>query len=200
MFDIETEWVARNEYAFHLGGRHELQYNIGYEIVGGTTLFRHGVAFSLQRSQWVLDVVEVLLPKIVRFNEFITLYPHIYAHFAMWYWNEEGPSSEFPVTAITSELAAPETFIMIGRRSASPPIDLDAVLRDFDELLPLYEYVESSDTTAFPSLSNVIRFLVYTSFPGTALRLAGRRVRARRSAPSISNFDTMRSKPSSTIS
>jgi hypothetical protein len=161
LFDLETEWVARNEYAFHLGGRHELQYNIGYEIVGGIKLFRHGVAFSLQRSQWVLDVVEVLLPKISRFNEFISLHPHIYAHLTMWYWNVDGPSSEFPVTAITPDLAAPETFIMVGRRTASPPIDLEMVLRDFDQLLPLYEYVESSDTTAFPSVNNSISGLYF---------------------------------------
>jgi hypothetical protein len=161
LFDLDTEWVARNEYAYHLGGRSELQYNIGYEVIDGKKMFRYGVAFSLQRSQWALDVVDVLLPKISRYNEFVALHPHTYAHLSMWYWNDKGPSSVFPVTGITPNLAVPETFIMIGRRTSSPPIDLDAVLRDFDELLPLYKYVENSDTTAFPSLDNSISRLYF---------------------------------------
>jgi hypothetical protein len=137
-----------------------LQYNIGFEIIDGTKLFRHGVAFSLQRSQWVRDVVEVLLPKISRYNEFIALYPNRFAHFSMWYWTDEGVSSVFPVTGITSNLAVPESFIMIGKRTTLP-IDLDVVLKDFDELLPLYEFVESSNTTMFPSVNSSISGLYF---------------------------------------
>src|SRR4030067_3584132 len=39
------------DYAFHDGGRHELQFNIGAEEIEGREVFRYGVAFSLETSR-----------------------------------------------------------------------------------------------------------------------------------------------------
>ncbi|HET7460711.1 MAG TPA: hypothetical protein VFJ82_05670 [Longimicrobium sp.] len=161
LFDLDTEWVARDEYAYHLGGRQELQYNVGYEEVDGVKVFRHGVAFSLEKSQRALDVVENLLPKISRFNEFVAIHPDKYRHLTMWYWSNKRWGGEFPLTRITADLAAPENFIMIGRRTSSPLVDVDLVLRDFDELLPLYQFVESSGRAVFPSVDRSISGLYF---------------------------------------
>src|ERR1700754_2452274 len=55
----------RSGYAFHKGGRRELQFNVGFEEDGA--YFRYGVAFSLEPSRDLSDPVEVLAPKIQRF-------------------------------------------------------------------------------------------------------------------------------------
>ena len=54
-------------YAFHVGGRKELQFNIGHENHNDGEMIRYGVAFSLELSQ-TLPRVEPLFPKIRRFN------------------------------------------------------------------------------------------------------------------------------------
>jgi hypothetical protein len=41
------------------------------------------------------------------------------------------------------ELVRPGPFVFLGKRSPAAQIDYDQILRDFDRLLPLYEYVES---------------------------------------------------------
>jgi len=48
-----SEW-----WAFHHGGRKELQFNIGFEEEG----FRYGLALSLEASQTVPDIT-ILFPK-----------------------------------------------------------------------------------------------------------------------------------------
>src|SRR4051812_955450 len=52
-------------WAFHLGGRRELQFNIGFEGTGRAEIFRYGVAFSFERSQTLPDVT-ALVPKVSR--------------------------------------------------------------------------------------------------------------------------------------
>jgi hypothetical protein len=160
IFDVNAEWTEKGEYAYHYGGRHEFQFNVGFEVFDGQRIFRHGIAFSLERSQWVHDVVEVLLPKIKRFNEFLHHHPHRYSDLAMWYWRGGKRSPEFPPSQITPEIAQSETFIMLGRRTDSPPLDLDLILNDFDRLLPVYRFVESLGSE-FPSLDNPITGLYF---------------------------------------
>lgn len=65
-------------WAFHWGGRRELQFNIGF---WDSTHFRHGVAFSLAESREYKgdELMEVLLPKMKRFNQFVRLDPRIFA-------------------------------------------------------------------------------------------------------------------------
>ncbi len=62
------------DYAFHFGGLTELQFNVGFEPVNGTTVFRYGVAFSLQTTR-ELPEIGPLIPKIAKFNEYFRIYP-----------------------------------------------------------------------------------------------------------------------------
>jgi hypothetical protein len=57
-------------YAYHHGGRKELQFNIGFDRGG---MFRHGVAFSFEPSQTLPRPEEQLLPSVRRFNEYLEL-------------------------------------------------------------------------------------------------------------------------------
>ncbi len=55
--DIFTSQTTHDEWAFHHGGRSELQFNIGMEQISGTPELRHGVAFSFETSR-TLPMIE----------------------------------------------------------------------------------------------------------------------------------------------
>lgn len=136
--------TIREGYAFHAGGRNELQYNIGEEQRDDVEMIRYGVAFSLQLSR-TLPTLDPLLPKIVRFNDYVIGHLENFSGFVMWHYedNKEHPSEDRPVGPITDALVKQDTFIMLGRIIADDQVNtLDIILADFDRLLPLYVYVE----------------------------------------------------------
>ena len=59
----------KNNYAYHSGGRKEMQVNIGFEP--DREEFRAGFAFSIEPSRSLTEPVEIFKPKIKRFNEFL---------------------------------------------------------------------------------------------------------------------------------
>ena len=139
--------TVRDNYAFHYGGRTELQFNIGFEP--GDQL-RHGVAFSLELSQ-TLPAIEPLIPKIQRYNEFLTLHPHEFADMVMWHWDgDRRIESEYSPSPIAPHLIRPGVFIFLGKLQPSNALDYDLILDDFDRLLVLYRFVEGS--ALFPEL------------------------------------------------
>ena len=137
-------------YAFHFGGRKELQFNVGFDSANDGEMFRHGVAFSLERSQTLPDI-DVLLPKIQKFNEFMRRYPHEFAGLSMWHYDEKGRSSNYPPIQIPSSLFRPDVFIFLGRLQQPDRIDYELILDDFDGLLPLYLFVEGK--SGYPSVA-----------------------------------------------
>lgn len=134
-------------YAFHHGGRSELQYNIGFDASGGEEL-RHGVAFSLDPSQTLPDI-DFLRPNIAKFNEYIAQFAQRFADMRMWHYEYDSDERDyirsenyFPCQ-IPSSLIVERNFIFAGWITAIKQIDCDQILADFDRLLPLYRYVES---------------------------------------------------------
>jgi len=69
--DIFTSSTTFPKYAFHFGGRPELQFNIAWDDVSGDEQLRHGVAFSFEPNRNLPNPVEVLSPKVRRFNKFM---------------------------------------------------------------------------------------------------------------------------------
>ncbi len=136
------------KYVFHVGGLSELQFNLGFEDVGGEEVFRHGVAFSLQTTR-DLPTIDPLIPKIMRFNEYLRLYPEAFAGLEMWHWSGDERSNNYPVAAIPDAQVNEGTFIFIGRLQPANAIHVGAIINDFDRLLPLYEFVEG--TAFFPA-------------------------------------------------
>lgn len=135
------------KYAFHSGarGKDEIQFNIGEEREeNGTIFIRHGIAFSLQLSR-TLTSIDNLIPKISRFNEYITRHSEDFASYRMWHWNSEGRSKDNYPSPIPSELVTEGTFIFFGKRVPKPEVDIRAILSDFSQLLQIYEFVESKD-------------------------------------------------------
>jgi hypothetical protein len=152
-------------YAFHVGGLTELQFNVGFEDIKGTAEFRHGVAFSLQTTR-VMPEIDPLVPKIARFNEYFRIYPDAFEGLSMWHWLGGERSDNYPVAAIPDELVRAGMFIFIGAVQSADAVDVDWILDDFDRLLPLYRYVES--TESFPKIAPSNKGFVWS--PGNKAR------------------------------
>ena len=125
-----------NDWAFHFGGRTELQYNIGIEKEG----LRVGVAFSLEPS-FSLPDVSILFPKILKFNRYLKKNVEKFNNYKMWHWGTSGRSSISNVYEINNDLMVVHNFIFIGKICKS--VNYDEILKIFDDFLNLYTYVES---------------------------------------------------------
>lgn len=133
---------SKEEWAFHFGGRKELQFNIGIE----EECLRYGVALSLESSRTLPDIT-LLYPKARRLNQFIRQHPDFFSEYSMWQWTKEGRSKNGPVTQVADNLLRPNTFIFIGKLQDVEHIDYEAILTTFDELLKPYVYVEKTAET-----------------------------------------------------
>ncbi|MBR1029396.1 hypothetical protein [Bradyrhizobium liaoningense] len=129
-------------WAFHHGGRSELQFNIGLEDNTGKQQLRHGVAFSFELSQ-ALPSIDVLVPKARSFGEYLQLYPDLYADMRMWDYRDGVRGSDHPPGPVAPELVRPGCFVFLGKRQPTDAIEYSMILADFDRLLPLYRFVES---------------------------------------------------------
>lgn len=100
-------------WAFHYGGRTELQFNIGFDRSDGDEL-RHGVAFSFETSQTLPDIAP-LRAKAAFFNEYLRLNPEEFAHLQMWYWDENGERSEDMLPAqVSTDIIREGVFLFMG--------------------------------------------------------------------------------------
>jgi hypothetical protein len=169
LFDTRTTF---DTYAFHYGGRRELQFNVGLENIDGTSYLRHGVAFSLEPIRTLPAHSDYLEPKIERFNEFLRIHPDEYQDLRMWTWGyphrSDNRSSNYPPTAIPADLITHRVFIFLGTLRKIDNVDIELILNDFDRLLPLYEYVEG--TAIFPALTNTKS--PFNFRPGCPVRLS----------------------------
>lgn len=131
------------DWAFHLGGRGELQFNVGLdEMPDGRRAFRAGVAFSLETSRSLPDIAR-LEPKIAWFNAWMRDHPEAFPDLAMWSFRDHMRSTDQPVGPIPQPLIETGTFIFVGDRQPLSEADPHLALRAMDRLLPLWDWVES---------------------------------------------------------
>jgi hypothetical protein len=142
---FETDWGG---YAFHHGGRTELQFNIG--VYNEDKNCRYGVGFSFARGQTLQDP-DSLRPKVVRFNEWVETAGDLLQGFRMYHYDEDGRSPERLPSSISLELLAAGAFVFLGKRVSQSKLDLARILRDFDVLYPLYQFVESNSEPILPA-------------------------------------------------
>ncbi len=134
-----TDKTTFKDWAFHHGGRTELQFNIGH--AGGGDL-RYGVAFSFQLNM-TLKSIDILVPKVKLFNDFIGTNADGFSDMRMWHYRDSLRSIDSVPGEIASALVSEGIFVFLGNRQSAVDIDYEAILVDFDRLLPLYRYVES---------------------------------------------------------
>ena len=122
-----------------------MQFNIGFENISGTPELRHGVAFSFEPSQTIPDIAP-LRPKVRFFNEYLNLYPELFADMLMWDAKAEKRSADRVPGPIPAELVSQDVFVFFGKRQPLTDLNYETILYDFDRLIPLYRYVESGGT------------------------------------------------------
>ena len=142
---FRSQMVER--YAFHDGGRTELQFNIGVEMRENERCWRHGVAFSFERSQTLPDPNR-LQPNVRRFNEWVRTNGDMLGGFRMWHWNKTIRSPERSPGEIFQDSIDTQAFVFLGTMVPEAQVDVKKILEDFDRLYDLYEYVESEPKMA----------------------------------------------------
>lgn len=146
--------TPRAGYAFHKGGREELQFNIGFEDDG--EYFRYGVAFSLEPGRDLPDPVGVLRPKIDRFNRVFNRFPELAALKVWRHDDDEGRSPSEPIRAIPDAWVRSGVFVFLGERIPVPRGGISASMiaraaQVLVMLLPLYRAVEDQAAPAAPA-------------------------------------------------
>lgn len=140
LFDQRTVF---EEWGWHYGGRKELQFNIGIE---GDNL-RYGVAFSLECSQ-SLPSIDVLIPKIALFNEYLAEYGEQFTDLRMWHY-QDGRSNDYMPSSIPQELVREGVFIFLGGKQNKNCVNYPLVLETLDRLLPLYLFTEQAGNQVY---------------------------------------------------
>lgn len=125
------------EWAFHFGGRKEMQFNIGFE----GEFLRYGLAFSFELSRSFLDI-GVLKDSVIRYNSFVTQNQRYFDGFLMWHYAPD-KSDEYYPTIIADELFSFNNFIFIGKKQNSSSINYNEIVNTFNYLLTLYKFVEN---------------------------------------------------------
>lgn len=158
---FRSSTISDDGWAFHYGGRGELQYNIGFEEKGKQ--FRYGIAFSLEPSQSLTDV-SVLYPKILKLNCIIREQSEFFKDYSMWWWYDKSERSKTcQVKEIPAELTAEHHFIFIGKTQDSKNIDYNEILSTFDDLLNIYIEVESENGALIQKSKSTIEFIFNSS-------------------------------------
>jgi hypothetical protein len=144
---IFTKSTIKPTYAFHDGGRRELQFNIGLEDGKSGRYWRHGVAFSFETSITLPNPAD-LLPKVHHFNDWLSKHADELSGFKMWHEASGEVSKDRTPGAIPDELVRPGVFVFLGRRVPEEKVDVVKILEDLDRLFPLYIHVESDPDLA----------------------------------------------------
>jgi hypothetical protein len=138
--EIFSSQTINDSYAFHSGGRQEIQFNIGFDGDRDEWL-RYGLAFSFEPSQTLPDPM-VLKPKVLKLNEYIRENQSELEDLRFWYYFEHQRSATLPVTPVPENLIRIHTFLFWGKMSPRDAIQPQEVLFLFDRLLDIYEFVE----------------------------------------------------------
>ncbi|RPD85204.1 hypothetical protein [Luteimonas sp. 100069] len=154
----------RNGYAYHRGGRKELQFNVGFE---DERYFRYGVAFSLQGGPDRIDPVATLAPRIDEFNEAVEDFADL-AGLAVWAYRGDDRIHDGPFGRVPDVLVRFGNFIFIGCRAEVGSTGVtDEILKDaarvLEELFPLYLRVEGAAQVGVMPSSDWVARLAYNS-------------------------------------
>ncbi len=168
--EIFSSQTTKDDWAFHHGGRSELQFNV--REISAQRGFRFGVAFSFKSSRTLPAPLNVLTPKVKLFNDYMALNAEHFADMRMWHHDEgaNAPSEDYMPGAIPWEWVKEGVFIFLGKRQHLDSIDYEAILSDLDRLLPLYSYVESGGTSQPVTVPVAAPF---TFRPGCSVKASG---------------------------
>ncbi len=145
IFTAHTIFDTTDTYAFHHGGRDEIQFNFGVDYPDGNNFTRYAICFSLESSRSLQNPVDDLEPFRKKFNECFELYPELFEGTEMWYYQNNNRFGNFSPRKIPDNWFKINTFIAIGNIieksiDALDEVDLLKILAGFDRLMPIYQY------------------------------------------------------------
>lgn len=156
-YNLFPDEPINENWTFHIGGRTELQFNIGNEDEG----LRFGFAFSLEPSR-SLPEPAVLYPKIRKLNYIILSKPYLFDDYKMWIWNNGERTDIFDVRSISEQDISVGNFIFIGKIQKT--YDLPEIMETFDAMFPVYKEVEFENLKeSRESIKNENRFVFLDS-------------------------------------
>lgn len=157
IFTTATIRGGEDKWAFHYGGRDEMQFNIGEEYIGKKTFTRFALCFSLEASRSLTNPVEDLEPFKESFNLCFEEHPQLFEGFEMWYSRDSVRNGNYPPQVISDEWFQEGTFISFGKLIEKPiselnERDLKEILTGFDKLLPIYQKTVLERATTTPKV------------------------------------------------
>lgn len=125
-----------DEWAFHDGGRSEIQYNIGLD----NDHIRYGLAFSLEPSQ-TLPNPSILFRRVHQLNYLIDEKPELFDGLSLWSWYN-GERTNYPDMCIPQRVITNNSFIFLGKECLPEFVDVNEILQTFDRMLEIYVRIE----------------------------------------------------------
>ena len=140
---------AKENYAFHSGGRKELQFNIGEEEGWNQgPIFRYGLAMSLHQDNSQHNPESEFLPVAKRFNDLLREQPKLFDGYHLWYYNAHRFVEFFEqVQPVIRPIFKAHHFIFIGKYflkgiAEIAQAHIETMLDAFDEMMEIYQRVQ----------------------------------------------------------
>ena len=135
----------KDKYAFHHGGRREMQFNIGLEKYGNKLSTRFALCISLEGGINLKNPVQELDKFRIRFNQLFLLKPELFRGFKLWFHENNKLKKIVNPQSIPISWFKKGNFIALGDFIQKPfdklnDKDFDKILEGFDKLLPIYKY------------------------------------------------------------
>jgi hypothetical protein len=142
-YDPQKAPESQYPYIFHVGGRDELQFNIGVDRFGDLENLRVGVAFSFAPSQSYPDI-EPLLKKVQLFNDYIREHGDDFSDMWMWHYSNGKRSEKRQPGPISPNMAQVNNFVFMGNLFNYKSPNYDFIMNTLDRLFPIWKFVEEN--------------------------------------------------------
>ena len=128
--------VHKDRWAIHVGGRTELQFNIGREAKLREGDLRYGVAFSFETSR-SLPTIDPLRPKVRLFNDYLRDFGDDLSGLLMWHHGRADENIPTNPAPICDEVIAEGVFVFMGSiGSSEKPLSIAKLNRARSRGLP----------------------------------------------------------------
>lgn len=145
--NLFSKRTTHDNYAYHDGGRSELQFNFGMD---SPTVFRYGIGISLQKDRSLPNPIGSMSGRIRKINELVAAKPDLLHGLQMWRNYGTGKGAPREAGRIPDHWITKDSFIFIGERKETSARRYNPSERDiakiaalFERLYPIYISVEN---------------------------------------------------------
>ena len=143
IFQFDRHENQDKDYAYHWGGRDELQFNVRFLDQADGNYIEYGLAFSLDTVRG-MSIIGRMLNRITRFNQFVERYSSGFENYRLGLTRprQDIIIKSDGIPTIHNGWIEDGNFISFFNLNKEPadPLGVHNILSEFDKLLPLYEY------------------------------------------------------------